>query len=167
MTTRIVAVDGTGGAGKSTFAARLSAVLGDAAIVHTDDFAGWDNPLDWWPELIERVLEPLSRNEVRLRFLRSVWEPGRAREWVELRATPLLILEGVTASREAFRPYLTYTIWIDAPAGVRLARGLGRDGPASREQWESWMAAEEEYRLRERPDEHADLVVRGDRDTWT
>jgi hypothetical protein len=29
------------------------------------------------------------------------------------------------------------------------------------------MAAEEEYRLRERPDEHADVVVRGDRDTWT
>ena len=167
MTTRIVAVDGAGGAGKSTFAARLSTVLGDAAIVHTDDFASWDNPLDWWPELIERVLEPLSRNEERLRFLRSVWEAGGVREWIELRATPLLILEGVTASRAAFRPYLTYTIWIDAPADVRLARGLERDGPGSREQWESWMAAEEEYRLRERPDERADVVVRGDRDTWT
>ena len=74
----------------------------------------------------------------------------------------MLILEGVTASRDAFRPYLTYTIWVDAPADVRLARGLRRDGPGSRAQWEAWMAAEEEYRRRERPDERADVVVRGD-----
>ena len=36
---RLVAVDGYGGAGKSTFAARLAAALGGAAVVHTDDFA--------------------------------------------------------------------------------------------------------------------------------
>jgi predicted kinase len=46
--TRIVAVDGHGGAGKSSLAQLLSAELG-APVVHTDDFASWDNPLDWWP----------------------------------------------------------------------------------------------------------------------
>jgi len=162
MTTKVVAVDGAGGAGKSTFAEHLSSFLGDTAIVHTDDFASWENPIDWWPRLLELVLEPLARNEERLRFEASAWEAGHAPAWVELRATPVLILEGVTASRDAFRPYLTYTIWVDAPADVRLARGLRRDGPGSRAQWEAWMAAEEEYRRRERPDERADVVVRGD-----
>jgi ABC-type proline/glycine betaine transport system ATPase subunit len=47
----IVAVDGFSGAGKSTLAGRLSQLVG-ATIVHTDDFAAWDNPLDWWPRLV-------------------------------------------------------------------------------------------------------------------
>src|SRR5215212_9991964 len=61
MSTRIVAVDGPGGAGKSTLAAALAAEL-DAPVVHTDDFASWDNPLDWWPRAIHQVLEPLTRD---------------------------------------------------------------------------------------------------------
>ena len=63
-------------------------------------------------------------------------------------------------------PYVTYSIWVDAPAEVRLQRGLDRDGPAALEQWQAWMAEEDEYRSRERPDERADLVIRGDRDLW-
>lgn len=50
MATRIVAIDGPGGAGKSSLAAYLAQEL-DAPVVHTDDFASWDNPIDWWPEL--------------------------------------------------------------------------------------------------------------------
>jgi deoxyadenosine/deoxycytidine kinase len=64
MHTTVIAVDGLGGAGKSGFAAHLSVSLGGAEIVHTDDFASWDNLVDWWPELIERLLVPLSRNRV-------------------------------------------------------------------------------------------------------
>src|SRR2546428_2859033 len=142
MASRIVAIDGLGGAGKSTFAGHLSRALGGAKIVHTDDFASWDNPIDWWPELIENVLEPLARNEA-VRFKRSQWGAGRHPEWVELRPAEFVILEGVTASREAFTPYLTYTIWIGAPTELRLERGLERDGQASRAQWELWMAGEE------------------------
>jgi Tfp pilus assembly pilus retraction ATPase PilT len=44
---RLVAVDGPGGSGKSTFAACLSAAANNAPIVHTDDFASWDNPINW------------------------------------------------------------------------------------------------------------------------
>lgn len=63
LKTRIVAIDGRGGAGKSTLAARLSELLGGAPVVHTDDFASWDNPIDWWPELLAQVLEPLARGD--------------------------------------------------------------------------------------------------------
>ena len=72
MTTKIVAIDGPGGAGKSTVAKRLAEELGGAPIVETDDFASWTDPLDWWPRLISDVLEPLARNEPS-RYRRSNW----------------------------------------------------------------------------------------------
>jgi uridine kinase len=166
MATRIIAIDGLGGSGKSTFAERLSVTLNGARIIHTDDFAGWENPIDWWPQLIEKVLEPLSRNEI-VRFQRSQWEAGDVPEWVEVRPDTFVIVEGVTASREAFAPYLTYAIWVEAPEDMRLRRGLERDGQTARKQWEVWMAEEASYRSRERPHEHADLVIAGGRDLWT
>ena len=166
MVTRIVAIDGLGGSGKSSLAVQVSRALGRVVIVHTDDFATWDNPIDWWPDLLERVLIPLSRNEV-ARFERSRWGREADGELVVVEPTEFLVLEGVTASREAFAPYVTYSIWVDAPAPLRLQRGLDRDGPNALEQWQAWMTQEERYRLRERPDERADLVIRGDRNLWT
>src|SRR5262249_5029682 len=69
--TRVVAVDGLGGAGKTTLAERLAAEL-DAPVVHTDDFASWDNPVDWWPDLLEQVLEPLAAGRA-ARFTPTSW----------------------------------------------------------------------------------------------
>ena len=62
MQCRVVAIDGAGGAGKSTLAARVAEGL-DAQIICTDDFASWEEPLEWWPRLIEQVLDPLGRNQ--------------------------------------------------------------------------------------------------------
>ena len=78
-----------------------------------------------------------------------------------------VILEGVSASREAFRPFLTYSIWIETPRELRLRRGLERDGEEARAQWEQWMAEEDDYVRREKPQERADLVVPGDRNLWS
>lgn len=52
---RFVGIDGHGGSGKSTLATLLSEQL-QAEIIHTDDFAGIDNPTEWWPVVIERIL---------------------------------------------------------------------------------------------------------------
>jgi uridine kinase len=161
MPTKIVAVDGPGGAGKSTLAARLAEALGGAQIVSTDDFASWSNPLDWWPRLIEEVLEPLARDE-RSRYRRSRWQSDQPEEWKEVAPAEFVILEGVSASRAAFQPYVTYSIWVETPREVRLQRGLARDGEAARGRWEKWMAEEDAYVARERPRERADAVVRGD-----
>jgi len=76
------------------------------------------------------------------------------------------VLEGVTASRSAFRPYLAYSIWIETDRAARLQRGIDRDGEDAREQWERWMEAEDHYIESERPAEHANVVVPGDKDLW-
>src|SRR5436305_2049977 len=57
---RLVGIDGCGGAGKTTFATRLARAAGpDTPIVHTDDFASHDVPMQWWPRLLADVVEPL------------------------------------------------------------------------------------------------------------
>jgi uridine kinase len=161
MATKIIAIDGPGGAGKSALATRLAEELGNAQVLHTDDFASWDNPLDWWPRLISEALEPLSRNRP-ARFKRTDWENKGREEWREIEPAEFVILEGVSASREAFQPFLTYSIWVETPPELRLQRGLERDGEAARAQWETWMAQEDEYVSREHPQQRADAVVLGD-----
>jgi uridine kinase len=161
MTTSIVAVDGLAGAGKSTFARRLAAALGGAPIVPTDDFASWDEPLDWWPRFVEQVLEPLARNEP-ARYVTSSWGPGHEQREVEVRPASFLLVEGVGSTRRAFRPFLAYTVWVEAPRELRLGRGLERDGEDARPLWEAFSAAEDEYAATERPREAADAVVAGD-----
>jgi uridine kinase len=164
VSTRIVAVDGPGGAGKSSLADWLAERL-DAQVIRTDDFASWENPVDWWPGLLELALEPLAAGKP-ARYQPTSWG-GDERELLVIEPTGIVILEGVTASREAFRPYLAYSIWIETPRELRLRRGLERDGEHMRPYWEEWTAGEDRYIERERPAEHADLVLRGDEDLWT
>jgi uridine kinase len=160
--TRIVAVDGPGGAGKSSFAQWLAQL--DARIIHTDDFASGENPINWWPHLLELVLEPLAAG--RPARYQPTARGGKERQPIQVDPTGIVILEGVTASREAFQPYLTYSIWIETPRDLRLQRGIERDGGEARAQWEQWMEAEDRYIERERPAERADLVLRGDDEGW-
>jgi uridine kinase len=139
MQTRIVAIDGCGGAGKSSLAAKLAALLDDCPLIHTDDFASWDHPLDWYPRMITQVVEPC----------------------------PVVLVEGVSASRVEFRPYLSFAIFVETDRELRLQRGLERDGEEALPLWQQWMAEEDEYLLRDRPKEYADVVISGNTgDLW-
>jgi uridine kinase len=162
--TRIIAIDGPGGAGKTTLAAWLAEQLRATAVIHTDDFASWDNPIDWWPALIEQALKPLAAGAV-ARYQPTAWaEEERAPILIEPVGT--VLLEGVSAVRNAFRPYLAFTVWVETDRAVRLQRGIDRDGEDSRAQWERWMDEEDHYVARERPVAHVDAVVPGDQDLW-
>jgi uridine kinase len=161
--TRIVAIDGAGGSGKSSLARTLADVLG-ARIVQTDDFASWEDPVDWWPELLDKVLVPLASGETAV-YAPTRWG-GPEKNDVVLEPGGLVLVEGVTASRLAFRPYLAFSIWVDTPRELRLRRGLDRDGSEASADWKRWMAEEDAYVERERPAGHASLVLPGDADLW-
>lgn len=163
VATRLIAVDGCGGAGKTTLAARLAEEL-QAVVIHTDEFASSDNPLNWWPEMLERALKPLAAGEV-AHYQPTTWG-GEERTPVLIEPGGTVVLEGVTASRTAFRPYLAYSIWIETDRAVRLQRGIDRDGEEARAQWEEWMAAEDRYVESEKPAEHVNVVLHGDRELW-
>jgi len=164
ISTRIVAVDGPGGAGKSSLAEWLAHRLGGVPTIHTDDFASWEDPLGWWPRLLDEVLEPLAAGRA-AEFVPTSWD-GRPRDRVVVQPADFAILEGVSSLRIAFRPFLSYSIWVETPREVRLARGVARDGESMRGQWDEWMAAEDRYVEDERPAQHADLILPGDADLW-
>jgi uridine kinase len=158
---RLVGVDGCGGSGKTTFAARLSEAAAGCPVVHTDDFASFDEPMEWWPRLLREVIEPLLRGE-RATFHPYDWVARRRSDTsVVVEPAPLVVIEGVGATRAAWRDRLALRVWVDAPREVRLRRGLARDGAHMREFWQWWMAQEDGYVASEQPLGHADLVVDG------
>jgi uridine kinase len=157
---RVSAVDGRAGAGKTTLAERLATALGNVPVVPTDDFASWDEPFDWWPRLLDQVLRPLAAGKT-ARYQRYDWARNELCDWVEVPESTHVVLEGASSSRLAFRPYLSFTIWVETPPEICLARGIERDGEDMRPQWERWIAEENLYIRGEAPDRRADLVVAG------
>ena len=156
----LVGIDGCGGAGKTTFASRLSGALQNAPVVHTDDFASHDEPLEWWPTMLRDVIEPLLRNEP-ASYRPYDWVTRRRTNPLIVQPAPVVLIEGVGATREAWRDKLAMRIWVDCPRDLRLARGIARDGEELREYWHDWMRAEDVYVATERPYAHADLIVDG------
>jgi uridine kinase len=157
---RLVGIDGCGGAGKTTFATRLARAAGQAPIVHTDDFASHDVPIDWWPRLLAEVIEPLLAGR-RATYSAYDWVRRTAGPTRHVDPAPLVVIEGVGACRGAWRRRLVASIWIDTPREERLRRGLARDGAELADFWRDWMIAEDRYVAAEDPAGHVDIVVDG------
>ncbi len=157
---RLVAVDGPGGSGKSTLAAQLSVAAGGAPIVHTDDFASADNPIDWWPRLLDQVIVPLTEGRPAL-YQRYDWPTESLAEWHTLEPAPIVIIEGVSSGRSEWSRYLSYIIWIETPRELRLERAVERDGEDALDGWEGWMEAEDEHYRRDPTRERSDAIIDG------
>ncbi|GAA3088369.1 uridine kinase family protein [Streptosporangium carneum] len=156
---RVVAVDGPGGSGKTTFAGRLAGALG-AQVVHSDDFpVPWDEPPQAWFEHVEdQVLGPLAAGEPG-RYRRYDWVRGVHTDWVDVPVAPVLLLEGVSTARRTAPAALA--VWIEAPEDLRLARVLARDGDRFEAQWRQWRRAEEEWFAADDTRARADLLLDG------
>lgn len=141
----VVAIDGPSGAGKSTYAQRLVDDLradgNRVALVRTDHYATWDDPVSWWPLLIEEVIDPLTRG--RNAFYRPmVWRAGVPSPGDELRLpwAPLIVIEGVSSARRSFADRISLGLWLDGgTADQRLERAVARDGEESRAELVRWQ----------------------------
>jgi uridine kinase len=159
---RLVCVDGPAGSGKTTFAGRLTDALGaDAGLVHLEDlYAGW-TLTGAVARLSAGVLRPLAEGRPGTHH-RYDWAAGRFDD--EPVAVPLprvLVVEGCGSSPRALDPWTTLRIWVEAPAPLRLVRGLARDGADLAAHWRRWQQSEAAHFAAEDTRARADLRVDG------
>ncbi|WP_250006987.1 uridine kinase [Actinoplanes sp. M2I2] len=159
---RIVGVDGPSGSGKSHLARELADGL-RAPIIEIDDFVSWDNFAGWWPRFDAQVLTPLLRGEDAVYQARdwTDWHGSTLGGWKTQPWAPTVIVEGVTCTRRETVGRLAYAIWVEAPAPLRLTRGLRRDNQIDEKEqlWRTWMVEEEAFFAADGTRERADLVV--------
>jgi len=175
--TLLVAVDGAGGAGKSTLADLLAQELLQAGVpcevIHFDDFylpsAERQIPLaaqqvggDFdWQRLEREVLLPLRAGRS-ARYARYDWSMDALAEAHVVQPGQVVIVEGVYSSRLELAAHYHLAIWVDCPRNLRLARGVARDGEGHRDRWEhDWMPAEDRYVQEHRPRGRADVIFHG------
>jgi uridine kinase len=159
--TVLVAIDGAGGAGKSTLAASIAGQLDGSYMVCLDDFArpsvpGWDQD-----RFRHQVVDPLLAGQDAC-YQRWDWPTDTGAEWQRVPAGSIVIIEGVSSTRSELGGYWDLTIWVDTPRTIRLQRGIRRDGEAMRPQWtEVWMPEEDAYIAAQQPAQRADIIVSG------
>ena len=151
---RLVAVDGCGGSGKSTFARHLEREVtrsgSDVAVVPVDDFyrpPGLEGPepegLFDLARLKREVVDPYLAGEP-ASYRPFDWEAGSVSGEVRRVGSPsVLIVEGVFATSSLLGGRHSFGVWVEAPRSIRLSRGLARDGEGARTTWtELWMPRE-------------------------
>jgi len=171
----VVAIDGHGGAGKSTLAAAVAQATG-AALVHTDDFfqpparrPGAPAPREPggrslaqyydWRRIRAQAVQPLKAGR-RATFRRFDWERGGGLDGtVTVTPAALIVLEGVFSAAPELSDLTDRSVLVDTPQQERLRRLRARVTP---EEWDPhWLIAEQAYFGAIRPPSSFDLIVSG------
>lgn len=159
--TRVVAIDGRSGAGKTSLAASLRVELAAPVVSLEDLYGGWDGLERGIDLLVSEVLAPLGAGRAarvpRYDWVAAAW----GTPWV-LEPPETLIVEGVGAGARRAAAYESVLVWMEAAASVRKKRALDRDGETFAPHWDAWAALEDATLARERTADRADLVLIGD-----
>lgn len=161
----LIAIDGCGGAGKSTFATELALKLGRCQVVHIDDFY---KPKEKRIKITEET--PVHSNFEFERLRRQILEPlGRLttasyrtpdRKTVKIQPSGYIVVEGLGTLGTELRDYFDYKIWIDSPDAVRRQRGIERDSKDWTKIWDDeYLPQDARYIREQKPQSVADWIL--------
>lgn len=157
--TKVVAVDGPSGAGKTEFATILAQRLPSAQTLHMDDlYPGWNGLGQAVLDLHDLVLAPVAQGR-RGAYRRWDWEHERYGQWRDLPATDLLVVEGVGSGARPGWQFVSTLIWLEANLPERFARGIGRDGESYLPFWQGWARHEDALFASDGTRSRANLVL--------
>lgn len=159
----ILGVDGRQGSGKTTAADSLAAAVPGAVVVHTDDVAWWESFFGWDHLLAAGVLLPVRRGQD-VCFRPPAWDRRGRPGSIDVPASaPLVVVEGVGATRRGLTTLLDAAVWVQADHDEATRRGIDRDGGTLEAAafWAEWAAEEERFLAADRPWERATVTLCG------
>ncbi len=162
----LIAIEGFGGAGKSTLAKELKNRLGDAFVVSIDDLIIKDlisdgEKLNFDRKRLERqVLLPLKQKRAAA-YQKLIWDKNILSDFIQVPDITYLIVEGVSTSHPDIISYFDYNIYVDFPSDLAMERGRIRDrklGNNNDELWKVWTKTYADYKQKYHPELKANFV---------
>lgn len=162
----LIAIEGFGGAGKSTVAEKLKTALGNAYVIGIDEFIvkenilkpSWDNGGFDRSRLEKEVLVPFNSG-VPIKYQSLDWESNSLSEPTQVPKVDYLIIEGISTYHPEIEKYYDFKIWVDLPMDEAKRRGHLRDGSnENAANWDLWHQNDLDYLAKYHPDKRADFV---------
>lgn len=173
----VVAIDGRGGAGKSSLARAIVKLLPKSVHIEHDWFhlpknevteaARFDHP-----RLIAQVLSPFRSGSRTISFLRYNWgylagiPDGFHDTPVTIEDMEILIIEGCNTLHSSIVSHFDLRIWLNTSAEVALRRGIRRDIDEYKldpgrvhAAWKEWSAWEDQSLNRDDRRKRADIIL--------
>ncbi len=174
--TKVIAIDGLAGSGKTSLAAALKNQLQQTEIgirveiIAMDDlYNGWDDALTptLTRTLLNQVLIPISIKQLAIEYRTYDWFTSQVGNVKVLPPADIVILEGVGAGQRQVRKFLSHLIWIDIAPEMGLARVLRRDGDHIESQMRQWQSREYEFFAREKTRDSATIRLDGNAPSYS
>jgi len=162
---RLICVDGPAGSGKTTLGEAIARLarrrVTSVRLLHMDDmYEGWAGLGDVATRIRDGIIDPLLDGRTGS-YRRWDWFAHRWAEEHHVDPVPLLVIEGVGSGSLELADAITTLVWVEAPADLRLARGVERDGESMRADWLTWRESETKLFTAHRTADRADIFVDG------
>lgn len=174
--TKLVALDGRGGSGKSQLARQLMMLDSRLKLIELDVF-----PCSPSEHPYHRTGTQTRLNTDRLQFEALIplrdgkpasfqvtfwWETHETGSIISVPPGGTVLVEGCYSLLTELRMFYDYSVWVECPASEAMERAIARDGENIRLQWEAaYFINEERYVKAHNPRGFADLVVHNSGDT--
>lgn len=165
--TILIGIEGFGGSGKTTISKHLSQSLGDAHVIHIDDFIvkekllepAWDTGVFDHGRLEKQVLQPAKSGKPII-YQPLIYDENRLGQPTALPPVQFVIVEGISCYITFLRPYYDIKIWVDTSIEIAMSRGIARDGThGNSKDWKRWAKIDVSYLQKYQPNLVADYIV--------